>query len=86
MAIPWWYSGDRSVGLEGDGFSHMSGAFAWMAGRLGSAGPLTGEPTGSPSVMVASGSQTSYMLTQGSKSRCSSEHSESYMALCDFTL
>ena len=39
--------------LEGDSFSHMSGAFAWVAGRPGSAGPLIGAPTCSPSLMAA---------------------------------
>lgn len=52
MVISRWYSASGYVGLEGDSFSHMSGAFAWMAGKLGSVGPLIGAPTCSPSVMV----------------------------------
>ena len=40
VVISWWYSARGYVGLEGDTFSHMSGAFAWMAGKLGSVGPL----------------------------------------------
>lgn len=39
-----------------------------------------------PFVMVASGYQTSYVLTQGSKSRYFSEQSESYMALYNLAL
>lgn len=69
-------SADGFVGLEGDGSSHIPGAFAWMVRRLGSVGLLTGAPTCSPHVIVAS-----YMLTQHS-----SEQSENYMAFYDLTL
>lgn len=58
------------AGLETDRFSHMSGAFVWMAGSLGSAGPL----------IRHGGLRASGLLhvDSGSKSRCSSEQSESY--------
>lgn len=63
----------------------MSSAFAWGR-KAGLSWTIDWSTYLQPFVMVASGYQTSYMLTQGSKSRYFSEQSESYVALYNLAL